>query len=111
MAFFYSAAIVSAYGGMLALCFGVERYFKQVWQQPLSPKLRIVLRTMGWGALILSLLLCAQAWGWPMGSVAWFGMISLGGIVVALLLPYWPRGLIALLIVGVLFSTVLSVMN
>lgn len=111
MSFFYSAALVSAYGGMLALCLGLERYFKQVWQQTPSPRLLMVLRVMGWAGLLLSLLLCAQAWGWPMGSVAWFGMISLGGIVVASLLPYWPRGLIAVLIIGALVSSAFGLLS
>jgi len=44
--------------------------------------------------------LCAQAWGWAMGPVAWFAVMSLAGLVLVLLLPYWPRlavGLVGLL--------------
>jgi len=51
-------------------------------------------------ALVLSLVLCAQAWGWAMGPVAWFAVMSLAGLVLVMLLPYWPR--IAVALVGLL---------
>ncbi|MGE8479727.1 MAG: DUF3325 family protein, partial [Pseudomonas shirazensis] len=38
----------------------------------------------------------AQAWGWAMGAVAWFGVISLAAVVLVMLLPYWPRFAVAL---------------
>ncbi|MOA68604.1 hypothetical protein D3C78_1963020 [compost metagenome] len=60
--------------------------------------MRLGLRGAGWLALLVSLLLCVQAWGWAMGPVAWFGVISLAGMVVVMLLPYWPKlavGLVA----------------
>jgi hypothetical protein len=60
--------------------------------------LRIGLRSAGWLALLASLVLCAQAWGWAMGPVAWFGVLSLAGLLLVMLLPYWPRmamGLVA----------------
>ncbi|MNP76980.1 hypothetical protein D3C76_1743170 [compost metagenome] len=56
------------------------------------------MRTAGWLALLASLVLCAQAWGWAMGPVAWFGAMSLAGMVLVMLLPYRPRlavGLVA----------------
>lgn len=92
-------AAVLAYAGMLALCQGLERHFKQVWRRTCPLALRRSLRGLGWLGLLFSLLLCAQAWGWAMGPVAWFGMMSLAGLLVVLLLPYWPRmaaGLLAL---------------
>lgn len=80
-----------AYAGMLGLCQGLERHYKQVWQRPCPRSLRLALRGLGWAGLVVSLLLCAQAWGWAMGPVAWFGVISLAAVVLVMLLPYWPR--------------------
>lgn len=82
---------VLAYAGMLGLCQGLERHFKPVWGRTCPPALRRSLRGMGWLGLLLSLLLCVQAWGWAMGPVAWFGVMSLAGLLLVLLLPYWPR--------------------
>lgn len=89
-------SVLFAYAGMLGLCQGLERHYKQVWQRSPSPALRLSLRALGWLGLLLSLLLCAQAWGWSMGAVAWFGVISLAAMVLVMLLPYWPRFAVAL---------------
>ncbi|GLH31457.1 MULTISPECIES: DUF3325 domain-containing protein [Pseudomonas] len=80
-----------AYAGMLGLCQGLERHYKQVWQRACPRPLRVVLRGAGWLALMISLLLCAQAWGWAMAPVAWLAMMSLGAMLLVVLLPYWPR--------------------
>lgn len=90
--------VLFAYAGMLGLCQGLERYYKQVWNRACPRVLRIGLRSAGWLALLASLVLCAQAWGWAMGPVAWFGVLSLAGLLLVMLLPYWPRmamGLVA----------------
>lgn len=80
-----------AYAGMLGLCQGLERHYKQVWQRACPQSLRVVLRGAGWLALMISLLLCAQVWGWAMAPVAWLAMMSLVAMLLVVLLPYWPR--------------------
>ncbi|MBH3396759.1 MULTISPECIES: DUF3325 domain-containing protein [Pseudomonas] len=90
--------VVFAYAGMLGLCQGLERHYKQVWSRACPPALRVGLRSAGWLALLASLMMCTQAWGWAMGPVAWFGALSLAGLLLVMLLPYWPRmavGLVA----------------
>lgn len=87
----FLAGLWLAYGGMLALCLGLERHFRQVWQRLPTPFLRRGLRAVGWLALLLSLATCAAGWGWAMGPVGWFGAMSLAGFGLVLLLPYRPR--------------------
>lgn len=87
----FCAGLLLAYAGMAALCQGLERHFKPVWQRLPSPGLRRALRLGGWALLLASLAACVQAWGWAMGPVGWFGQMSLGGFVLVLLLPYRPR--------------------
>jgi hypothetical protein len=84
-------AVLFAYAGMLMLCLGLERHYKQVWGRPPAGWLRISLRLAGWGALLMSFGLCAQAWGWAMGPVAFFGVISLAGFGLVVMLPYGSR--------------------
>ena len=91
MMMWMTGGVVFAYIGMLGLCQGLERHYKQVWQRACPRALRVGLRGMGWLALLASLLLCAQAWGWAMGPVAWLGVMSLSGMLLVMLLPYWPR--------------------
>ena len=87
----YFAALAFAYIGMLTLCQGLERHYKQVWVKPPAARLRRVLRVAGWLSLGLSFWFCGLAWGWAMGPVGWFGMISLSGFSLLMLLPYRPR--------------------
>jgi hypothetical protein len=87
----FFCGLLLAYAGMIGLSQGMERHYKQVWQRLPSPGLRRALRLSGWALLAASLAACVQAWGWAMGPVGWFGQISLGGFVLVLLLPYWPR--------------------
>ena len=44
----YFAALAFAYIGMLTLCQGLERHYKQVWGKPPAARLRRVLRVAGW---------------------------------------------------------------
>jgi len=80
-----------AFGGMLALCLGLERHFKQLLTR--TPHKRILqgLRVGGWLMLVASLSTSAMAWGWAMGAVAWFGLLSLTGVAVAFAAPYLSK--------------------
>lgn len=84
-------AVLFAYTGMLTLCQGLERHFKPVWGRPAANWLRRSLRVAGWGALTLSFGLCVAAWGWAIGPVTWFGVLSLTGFCLVMVLPYRPR--------------------
>lgn len=89
-----------AYSGMLGLCLGLERHFKQVWQRVPSLMLRRVLRVGGWLALLASFAASVAAWGWAMGPIGWFGLISLAGLALVLLLPYRARTAVWLAVAG-----------
>lgn len=92
----FVGGVLFAYVGMLSLCLGLERHYKQVWGKPGPLWLRRGLRCVGWMALAMSLLLCSAAWGWAMGPVGWLGALSLAGLVLVMLLPYGPRTAVAL---------------
>ena len=87
----FFAALAFAYIGMLALCQGLERHHKQVWHKVPSLAMRRTLRGAGWLSLGLSFYCCGLAWGWAMGPVGWFGLMSLSGFALLMLLPYRPR--------------------
>ncbi|TBV08730.1 DUF3325 domain-containing protein [Stutzerimonas kirkiae] len=92
--------VLLAYVGMLALCLGLERHYKQVWQQAPAVWLRRTLRATGWVALAGSFAICVLHWGWAMGPVGWFGAISMAALALVLLLPYGPRLSVALAALG-----------
>ncbi|MBF8659443.1 DUF3325 domain-containing protein [Pseudomonas putida] len=86
-----SFGLLLAYSGMLGLCLGLERHFKQAWQRQLTPRLRLGLRTAGWLTLAGSFAASVAAWGWAMGPIGWCGLNSLAGLALVLILPYQPR--------------------
>ncbi|MFB4394180.1 MULTISPECIES: DUF3325 domain-containing protein [unclassified Pseudomonas] len=89
------AGLLLAYNGMVALCLGLERHYRQVWQRVPGAGWRQVLRGLGWLALLASLGASVAAWGWAMGPIAWLGLVSMAGLALVLLLPYWPRAAVA----------------
>lgn len=95
-----STGLLLAYSGMLGLCLGVERHFKQVWQRVPGPLLHRALRLGGWLGLAASFFASVAAWGWAMGPIGWFGLISLAGLALVLLLPYRARGAVWLAAAG-----------
>jgi hypothetical protein len=80
-----------ALGGMLALFLGLERHFKQLLTQTPPRRLLHGLRASGWLALVASLFTSAMTWGWAMGAIGWFGLVSLAGVTMAFAAPYLSR--------------------
>lgn len=72
----FFGGVLLAYAGMVGLCQGMERHYKQVWQQLPAVAVRRGLRIAGWALLAASFAACVAAWGWAMGPVGWFGQIS-----------------------------------
>ena len=76
-----SALLLSVFG-MACLALAMRRHHRQVFRRDPAMSVRIALRIVASGALALSLVACAAAWGWPIGSVAWFGMLTMGALCV-----------------------------
>lgn len=96
----------ACYAGMLALCLGIERYWKQIavgaplgWRKGCRP--------VGAALLVIGLLLSAQVWPVSMALVGWLGLLSLSGLALLLLLPYAPRLALWMPLAGVLLAPLL----
>lgn len=101
-------AVLLAYSAMVALCMGLERHHKKVWNKQPSALLLHGLRWTGWSLLVASFWVCARGWGWAMGPVGWFGMVSLAGLGLAFSLPYRPQQAAWLALGGPLLGGVLQ---
>ncbi|WP_422368577.1 DUF3325 domain-containing protein [Pelagibius sp.] len=97
-------ALSLAYAGFTGVCLSMQRHRRQVWAQGPSPAANTVLRIAGWLCLGLSLLPCFAVWGAAIAAVAWFGVLSVAGFVLAFLLPYAPRSTAALAVIALLFG-------
>ena len=93
-------AALLASSGMFGLCLGLERHHRQLLQRPPRAVLLRALRALGWLALAASFASCVASWGWAMGPVGWFGLVSLTGLALVMLSPYVMRWLLALLFIG-----------
>ena len=78
--------------GLAALCFAMDRHYRQLRNRMPQRTVQAVLRIAGVASLVLASVACGAEWGWAMGLVAWFGMATVSGLVVALLLPWAPLG-------------------
>lgn len=85
------AVLALTYSAMAALCLGMERHAKQFSPAGLSLITRRCLRAVGWVLLLLSFYACIHVWGWSVGTVAWFGFLTVTSMTLVLLLPYAPR--------------------
>jgi Protein of unknown function (DUF3325) len=79
------------YAGLAALCLAMDRHHRQIWQRTPGSRTRMALRVLGVCLLVGSLLASVHAAGGPLGVVAWFGILTLAGVLLVLLLPYAPR--------------------
>ncbi len=94
------AGVLLAWLGLLALCLGLERHYRQVLGDSASPLRLRLLRLSGWLLSGLALYACSLVWGLAMGLVAWLGLLSLCGLALVLLLPLAPRLVLGLPLLG-----------
>ena len=107
----FTAGMTLAYLGMLTLCLGMPQHYQQL-RCTLPPLwLSRCLRLAGWLLLALAFYACCLAWGPAMGSVGWFGLVSLTGFALVLLLPWAPRLALALPLGGGLLWLLLLIMQ
>lgn len=88
------------YAALLALCLAMDRHHAQVLHGKPQRSRRQLLRLAGWALLAAALWLCSLAWGWAIGPVAWFGLLSMAALGLVFLLPYAPRFAAWLALVG-----------
>lgn len=91
----YAMIVLTALGlcfaGMTALSLAIDRHHRQVYGDDTPARRRYLLRVAGTLLLALAIVPCVVLWGAGAGIVAWIGMLTLGALLAAVLLPYWPR--------------------
>ncbi|MYM22070.1 DUF3325 family protein [Duganella sp. FT135W] len=84
-------ALGLCHAGMAGLSLAIDRHHRQLYRCDAPPGRRTLLRVAGSLLLAFALLPCALLWGAGAGFVAWLGMLTIGALMAALLLAYWPR--------------------
>ncbi|MBA1202533.1 DUF3325 domain-containing protein [Pseudomonas capeferrum] len=98
------------YAGFAALCLAMEKHFNELLKRKATANQSRGLRVVGWGLLMLSLVLAVQHRGWALGLVEWLAVLMAGVTLWVFLLPYRPRLLLALAAVSVVLGPVLAVL-
>lgn len=94
------AGIVLAYAGMLGCCLGKERHWKQLVSTRVPVGLRRLSAPTGYLLLGLTVFASCQIWPGGMAVVGCFGLISLAGFALLLMIPYAPRLAVNLPVLG-----------
>ncbi len=80
-------ALLMLLGGWIALALAMPRHARQMLGRDTAKGSWV--RFLGWVCLGLSYLFCGLAWGWRIGSAAWFCVATATGLALIFLLPYW----------------------
>jgi hypothetical protein len=94
------ASLLLAYAGMLGFCLSKERHWKQLVNPRVPAALRRLCVPVGGVLLGLAVYAACQVWPSGMGVVGWFGLISLAGFALLMLIPYAPRLAMSLPLAG-----------
>lgn len=94
------ASLLLAYAGMLGFCLGKERHWKQLVNSRVPTGLRRLCAPFGGLLLGLAVYASCQVWPGGMAVVGWFGLVSLAGFALLLLIPYAPRLAVSLPLLG-----------
>tara|TARA_X000001316_G_scaffold6811_1_gene1670 strand:- start:179 stop:460 length:282 start_codon:yes stop_codon:yes gene_type:complete len=84
-------AFFLSFAAWTALAFAMNRHRRDMGWVRATPVQRIMLRVAGGGLLAASLWACAGHWGWSMGTVAWFGVMTASALSLVLALAFRPR--------------------
>lgn len=80
-------ALLMLLAGWSLLALAMPRHARQMLRRDV--RRAVWPRLLGWICLGLSYPLCGLAWGWRIGSVAWFCAATAAGLMLVFLLPYW----------------------
>lgn len=106
-AFVFSLTL--AYTGMVLQCLAMEKHWKKLAHPALKPELRKLCRPLGYILFAAAAYACMYVWPVAEAWVAWFGMISLAGLALLILLPYQRKLALSVPLIGSVLSLLLVV--
>jgi hypothetical protein len=86
-----AAALVLAVAAFGSLALSMHKHHCNLFGAPPSHARAVAFRAIGWTLLAGSITPCVAASGWSVGTVLWFGLLTIAALVVALLLAYQRR--------------------
>ncbi|WP_295471392.1 DUF3325 domain-containing protein [uncultured Pseudomonas sp.] len=99
------------YSGFTALCLSMERHYADLLGGKPGTRRCLLLRSAGWLLLALSLCGAVATRGVTMGLVEWAAVLMGSGVLLVFLMPYQPRWVVRLALVGLLASPVVALQS
>ncbi|WP_022962618.1 DUF3325 domain-containing protein [Halopseudomonas pelagia] len=84
------SVFTTSLAGFVALALAMPKHSKHLISKALPDSRRFLLRILGWCLLAVALGLAIAQWQFAMGSVVWFGWLSVAGLGLVFYLPKWP---------------------
>ena len=82
--------LLITFAGFTCLALAMPRHSKHLLQRSLSAQASRLAKITGWALLGTALILATVQWRFSIGSVTWFGWLSLAGVALVFALPRWP---------------------
>ncbi|TBU99820.1 DUF3325 domain-containing protein [Stutzerimonas kirkiae] len=82
--------LLASLAGFVALALAMDKHAKHFLRRTLPALACRILRVLGWVLLALALYMNFHARGWSIGSVAWFGWLTIAGAALVFYMPNWP---------------------
>jgi hypothetical protein len=103
-----AAALCASYTGFTAIALAMARHHRTLAHREPGPALKRLLRIIGAAFIAGAFAACVPAWGWAIGPVAWFGVLSVAALAFVFLFALAPRVAAALATLGAVGAPVLA---
>lgn len=90
MSAYHVAVLLFALAGFAALAASMEKHGRGLTGRELSLGQRRFVYWLGWSLLAIALACGVAGWRWNIGPVVLLGWLSVVGVLIAFMLPWWP---------------------
>ncbi|MCB5185767.1 DUF3325 domain-containing protein [Methylobacillus gramineus] len=90
MSTYHLAVLFFSLAGFAALAISMEKHTLQLIGRELPARQRQWVYWLGWTSLAVALAIGAAGWHWNIGPVVLVGWLSVAGVALAFLMPWWP---------------------
>ncbi|SNR79911.1 Protein of unknown function [Methylobacillus rhizosphaerae] len=90
MTAYHVTVLLFALASFAAFALSMEKHGRELTGRDLSVGLRKGMYWLGWGLLAVALAIGVAGWHWNIGPVIWLGWLSIVGVAIAFLMPWWP---------------------
>jgi Protein of unknown function (DUF3325) len=100
-----------AFGALVGFSLTLERHQQEVLGRLLSGNVTRVLKLLAWVAFLVGYACLVISHGWLLGTVGWFGELTIGALTVVVLITFRPKITIPLALIGLVIGLALVTLD